>query len=100
MALGIIGLPIPDETILTFAGYLVSQNKLHLLPTVISSFLVSICGISISFIIGKTIGLRFLHRMAVISILLKTDYIKPKHGLKVMENGCFCLGILFRVYGM
>lgn len=62
MALGIIGLPIPDETILTFAGYLVSQNKLHLLPTVISSFLGSICGISISFIIGKTIGLRFLHR--------------------------------------
>jgi membrane protein DedA with SNARE-associated domain len=62
MALGIIGLPIPDETILTFAGYLVSQNKLHLLPTIISSFLGSICGISISFIIGKTIGLRFLHR--------------------------------------
>jgi membrane protein DedA with SNARE-associated domain len=62
MALGIIGLPIPDETILTFAGYLVSQNQLLLLPTIISSFLGSISGISISFIIGRTVGLKFLHR--------------------------------------
>ncbi len=62
MALGIIGLPIPDETILTFAGYLISQNTLHFIPTLISSYLGSISGISISFFIGRTFGLNFLHK--------------------------------------
>lgn len=62
MALGIIGLPIPDETILTFAGYLISQNTLHFIPTLISSYLGSISGISISFLIGRKFGLNFLHK--------------------------------------
>lgn len=62
MALGIIGLPIPDETILTFAGYLISLNNLHFIPTLISSYLGSISGISISFLIGRKIGLGFIHK--------------------------------------
>lgn len=62
MALGIIGLPIPDETILTFAGYLISQNNLHFIPTIFSAYLGSISGISISFLIGRKFGLNFLHK--------------------------------------
>lgn len=62
MALGIFGLPIPDETILTFAGYLVSQKVLQLIPTIIISFLGSISGISISFFIGHTFGLKILFK--------------------------------------
>jgi len=62
MALGIIGLPIPDETILTFAGYLVSQNHLQLLPTIISSILGTLSGISISFLIGRKFGIKFLNK--------------------------------------
>lgn len=62
MALGIVGLPIPDETILTFSGYLISQNKLQLIPTIIAAYLGSISGISISFLIGRKFGLNFLHK--------------------------------------
>ncbi len=62
MSLGIIGLPIPDETILTFAGYLISQNNLFLIPTIFSAYLGSISGISISFLIGRKFGLNFLHK--------------------------------------
>jgi membrane protein DedA with SNARE-associated domain len=62
MALGIFGLPIPDETILTFAGYLVSQKDLILIPTILSSFLGSITGISISFFLGHTLGIRALNK--------------------------------------
>lgn len=32
LMLGIFGLPIPDETLLTFSGYLVSKGDLHLIP--------------------------------------------------------------------
>ncbi len=57
LVLGIVGLPIPDETLLTFAGYLVYRGWLHLLPTLASAFLGSVCGITLSWILGRTFGL-------------------------------------------
>ncbi len=62
MALGILGIPIPDETILTFSGYLVSQKVLLTIPTILTAYLGSISGISISFFIGRKFGLNFLHK--------------------------------------
>jgi membrane protein DedA with SNARE-associated domain len=53
---GIIGLPIPDEVLMTFSGYLVFKGQLALAPTIASAFLGSICGVSVSYIIGRTGG--------------------------------------------
>jgi membrane protein DedA with SNARE-associated domain len=53
---GIIGLPIPDEVLLVFSGYLVFKGHLALAPTIASAFLGSICGISVSYSIGRTGG--------------------------------------------
>ena len=65
---GIIGLPVPDETILTLTGYLVSKNELILVPTIAVAFLGSISGITISYLLGRLLGIlalkkagRFLH---------------------------------------
>ncbi len=54
--LGIIGLPIPDEVLLTFSGYLVFKGQLALAPTIAWAFLGSVCGISASYGIGRTGG--------------------------------------------
>ena len=62
MMFGIVGIPIPDETILTFAGYLVSRNILLLHFTLLSAFLGSVSGITVSYELGKRLGLPFLHR--------------------------------------
>ncbi len=62
LMLGIVGIPVPDETLLAFAGYLVYTGKLSLLPTMISAFLGSITGITLSFIIGKSFGLYLLRK--------------------------------------
>ncbi len=56
LLLGIVGLPMPDETLLAFAGYLVSRGVLRLAPTVAASFLGSVCGISLSYGLGRTLG--------------------------------------------
>jgi membrane protein DedA with SNARE-associated domain len=53
---GIIGLPIPDELLLTFSGYLVFKGHLALAPSIASAFLGSICGVSVSYGIGCTGG--------------------------------------------
>ena len=63
LMLGIIGLPIPDETLLVFAGYLSFKGTLQLEPTVATAFLGSACGISISYAIGRFVGMPALHKV-------------------------------------
>jgi membrane protein DedA with SNARE-associated domain len=59
---GIVGLPIPDETILVYAGFLVSRGHLRLVPVLLVAFLGSACGISVSYILGRTLGLGCVHK--------------------------------------
>jgi len=56
LMLGIVGIPVPDETILTLSGFLVYSGELHIIPTFIAAYLGSITGISISYAIGSTFG--------------------------------------------
>jgi len=56
LMLGIIGLPIPDETMMTFSGYLIFKGQLHVVPTIASAFLGSISGITVSYLLGRTGG--------------------------------------------
>src|SRR5690349_12481190 len=57
LMLGIVGLPIPDETLLTFSGYLIFKEQLAFIPTMATAFLGSISGITISYVIGRGLGL-------------------------------------------
>lgn len=56
LLLGIAGLPIPDETLLVFYGYLIATGHLSAAPAFASAMLGSICGISMSYWIGRTAG--------------------------------------------
>ena len=56
LALGIIGAPIPDEGVLAFAGYLVYEGKLLLVPTMAAAFFGIACGITLSYTLGRTVG--------------------------------------------
>jgi membrane protein DedA with SNARE-associated domain len=62
LVLGIVGLPVPDETLLTFTGYLVYQGHLLLPLAFLSGFTGSVCGITLSYILGRTFGLGLIHR--------------------------------------
>jgi membrane protein DedA with SNARE-associated domain len=62
LMLGVFGLPVPDETLLTFAGVLVRDGDLHLIPTLLAASLGSMCGITLSYVLGRTLGLGIVHR--------------------------------------
>jgi membrane protein DedA with SNARE-associated domain len=62
LMLGIVGLPVPDETLLALTGYLIFNGTLHLLPSCISALLGTVFGITISYCIGRIGGARVLHR--------------------------------------
>jgi membrane protein DedA with SNARE-associated domain len=61
LLLGIVGLPVPDEWLLTFAGYLVFKGSLRPLPAFASAALGSMCGITVSYGLGRSVGFFVLH---------------------------------------
>ena len=56
LMLGIVGVPVPEETLLTFAGVLVYRGHLELVPTLVAAFLGSCCGITVSYGLGRAFG--------------------------------------------
>jgi membrane protein DedA with SNARE-associated domain len=62
LMLGIAGLPVPDETLLTFSGYLIFKGRLHPALAALAAFLGSACGISFSYFLGRTFGIYLIHR--------------------------------------
>lgn len=62
LMLGIVGLPVPDETLLTFTGYLVYRGNMHVIPACISAFLGTVCGITVSYMVGRTGGFYLLKK--------------------------------------
>lgn len=59
---GIVGLPLPDEILLTYVGYNVFQGKLIYILSLISAFLGAAGGISLSYYIGYRFGLPLLNK--------------------------------------
>ncbi|MGV2549591.1 DedA family protein, partial [Bacillus licheniformis] len=53
---GIVGLPIPDEVMMTFVGYLSSIHILNYEMCLLISFSGAISGMLISYFLGKKIG--------------------------------------------
>ncbi|MDR1615431.1 MAG: DedA family protein, partial [Syntrophomonadaceae bacterium] len=79
LAGGIIGIPIPDELLLVFCGYLVYADELHFTSTLIWCFLGSIIGMTISYILGAKVGLPTVNRY------LKRFGMKDKYLQKVQS---------------
>ena len=61
LVFGIVGLPVPDETLLVFCGYLIYRGTLNPIGTWLGGALGSITGITFSYLIGRTLGLGFIH---------------------------------------
>jgi membrane protein DedA with SNARE-associated domain len=80
LVLGIVGLPVPDEFLLTGCGFLVYQGNLQLAPTVASALAGSISGITCSYLIGRTVGWKFLHSRVGRLLNIRDDDIYRVHG--------------------
>jgi membrane protein DedA with SNARE-associated domain len=62
LILGIVGLPVPDETLLVVCGTLIAKGKLTLSGAALSALGGSTGGITISYFIGRLAGYEFVHR--------------------------------------
>ncbi|HTO95238.1 MAG TPA: DedA family protein [Bacteroidota bacterium] len=62
LMLGIVGLPVPDETLLTLTGYLVFEGSLKLVPSFLCAFAGTVSGITISYCIGRFGGVALVEK--------------------------------------
>ncbi len=62
LALGVVGLPIPDETLLIFTGVLISRGALSPVGAFAAAVAGAWTGISGSYLIGRTLGVGAVHR--------------------------------------
>lgn len=62
LVLGVVGLPIPDETLLIFCGYLIWKGIFHPISAFLAAMSGSWCGITLSYTIGRTLGTGAVHR--------------------------------------
>lgn len=98
LALGIVGLPLPDELLLTYVGYNISQGKMMYLLAFTSALLGAITGISISYAVGLKLGLPFLKKFGPKIHITQgrieyTQTLFEKYGNIVLMIGYFIPGV-------
>ena len=95
---GIVGAPWPEETLLTFAGYLAFKGVLNLESTLVAGFFGSVCGITVSYLIGRTAGLIVIHKFGRFLFLNDTKLERVRRwferlGKWVLVIGYFVPGV-------
>lgn len=62
--LGIIGFPLPEETLLVLSGVLVYSGHFSYIPTILISFFGTTSAMTLAYFIGRKIGYPFFHQIA------------------------------------
>lgn len=62
LVLGIIALPVPEDTLMILTGILIANGSLEPKETLIAAYAGSMCGITTSYFIGRTAGMYFVNR--------------------------------------
>jgi membrane protein DedA with SNARE-associated domain len=79
LMLGIVGLPLPDETLLAIVGALVKEGTMQFWPALIAAFLGSVMGISVSYMIGRFLGREVVTRFGKFLHLTEEKLVRVEH---------------------
>jgi membrane protein DedA with SNARE-associated domain len=98
LVFGIVGLPLPDETLLTVVGYLVSIRYLNYWVSILVGTLGSIVGITFSYLLGIFLGREVIHRFGKYMYLTpervaSVEKFMDKYGKLTLFFGYFIPGI-------
>lgn len=91
---GILGLPIPDELLLTFAGGLVRRGDLAGPPTFAAAVAGGIAGMTFNYMVGR-FGVRLLARLPAVgsNTLNRARSWFKRWGKWLLVFGCFVPGL-------
>jgi membrane protein DedA with SNARE-associated domain len=98
LMLGIVGPLIPDETILVVAGLLARQGRLDYLAVLAAGYCGSLCGITVSYLIGRN-GLAYLIERVPFMRKHSAEYLNrvntwfDRYGRWTLFFGYFVVGV-------
>ena len=75
LALGILGLPIPDETLMAYAGFLAFQGKFNFLYSVMVAFVGTSFGITFGYVLGRRFGNPIIKRYSA-KMYINSEHIQ------------------------
>ncbi len=98
MVLGIVGLPLPDETLLTAVGYLVYRGQMAYFPSVMAGMLGAISGITFSYVLGSLVGRTVLMKLGKFLHIKENKWARAenwldKYGGFALFGGFFIPGV-------
>ena len=92
LAPGTFGLPVPDELLLTFLGYLVLQGDLQLIPTLAVVVAGATLGITLDYWVGRAAGARLIREAGACWSIKPARFERLKERLQRGGGWVFCLG--------
>lgn len=92
---GIFGLPIPDELLMTVAGALVRRGDMGGAATMAAAIAGSSSGITLSYVLGRTVGSTALHRLLHVpdAAFARTQRWFARFGHWLLTFGYFIPGV-------
>lgn len=96
LGISILGIPIPDETLMVFIGFLTYEGKLNPFLVVLSAASGSITGITVAYFLGRLFQQKVLYHLkkhAGSERLEKAFNWYHRHGGKLLTIGYFIPGV-------
>jgi len=94
---GNLGLPVPEETILTVSGYLTWQGQLRFPVVVVVAIVSAVAGDNLGYWLGRRHGQRILERLRAVAperVEWARQFVR-RHGAKAVFTARFVTGLRF-----
>src|SRR5262245_45473733 len=97
VVLGNAGLPVPEETVLTVAGYLVWQRRLAFFPVLAVAISSAVIGDNIAYWLGRRYGRRIIARVAKLKPerVARIETFVRRYGMLAVFAARFVAGLRF-----
>ena len=95
LTVGMVGIPVPDEFLMTFSGFQTSLGRMEFGLTLLVSTLGSFLGMNLSYWIGRRLGVPFLHKIAPIIHLNEKNIARAEHWFQRFGDRLIVIGYFF-----
>jgi membrane protein DedA with SNARE-associated domain len=97
--LGNMGLPVPEETVLAVAGYLVWSGRIQLLPVLLAAIVSAVVGDTIGYCLGRRYGRaaveRYAHWLLTPARVVLAESLIKRYGALAVCGARFVGGLRF-----
>ncbi|WP_407314789.1 DedA family protein [Desulfosporosinus sp. SB140] len=92
---GMVGIPVPDEFLMTFSGFQTTLGRMNFEKTLLVASLGSFMGMNLSYWIGRTLGIPFLHKVAPILHFNTKKITSAEHWFQRFGDRLIVIGYFF-----